>query len=170
MGGPNKLLLPWKDSTVLGCVLGALRSAGVEATVVTGRDADLVSELAAGFRTCYNGRYTEGIGSSIAAGAAQIQDAGGIMVVLADMPDLDSSVVSRLVDAFEEAPEGAIVAPIYESEPNRLGHPVIFSIHQRPALCMLSGEEGARKVVEANRDKVITVPVPGRLDDLDEPF
>jgi molybdenum cofactor cytidylyltransferase len=163
MGGPN----PYEDTTVIGAVVRALVAAEMPVTLVTGRDAELVSAAAPGAKAFYNERYMEGIGSSIAAGAALIQQAAGIMVVLGDMPGLQASVVRRLVTEFERAPTGAIVGPVYSDEPDRLGHPIIFSIHHRPALRTLSGDIGARGIIEENRASLIEVPVEGRLDDVD---
>ena len=88
------------------------------------------------------------------------------MIALADMPDIDPVVVSKLI---AELASDAIAAPVYSDEPDRLGHPVLFGADYRSALESLSGDAGARSIIEANRSKVIRIEVCGRFRDIDTP-
>jgi molybdenum cofactor cytidylyltransferase len=167
MGGPNKLLLPWNDTTMVGAVVRTLLACGLDVVVVTGRDAEVVGEAARGARTVFNTRFTEGLGSSISAGVAACPKAEGFLITLGDMPSLDATAVQAVVEQFEEAPPDAIIAAVYEDDPARLGHPVLFGASYREALLKLSGDVGARAILKCAIDKVIRVPMRGHLDDLD---
>lgn len=169
MGGPNKLLLPWADGTVLGSVLGALRQCELDVTVVTGRDAAEVERVADGARCAFNPGYEEGLGSSIAAGVAASPAGSACLVVLGDMPGLDPAVIRALLEAFQPVAPDAIVAPVYSKRPDRPGHPVLFGSVHRAALMRLGGDEGARSILQAHRDRLVLVPVEGQLSDLDTP-
>jgi molybdenum cofactor cytidylyltransferase len=169
MGGPNKLLLPWNDTTIVGMVVRTLLACGLDVVVVTGRDAEEVAAAASGARTVFNARFAEGLGSSISTGVAACPEAEGFLIALADMPSLSTSVVRMLVEQLEEAPLDAIIAAVYEDDPARLGHPVLFGASYREALLKLSGDVGARAILKCAIDKVIRVPVGGHLNDLDTP-
>jgi molybdenum cofactor cytidylyltransferase len=166
-GGPNKLLQPWDDSTIVGTVVSTLLSCGLPAIVVTGRDALLVAETVAPAQTVFNPEFQSGLGTSIACGVRTAPAGHGVLIALGDMPSLRREVVLQLLAGYD-APD-AIVAPAYADEPDRPGHPVLFGLDYREALCGLSGDEGAREVLQANRRRLILLPVLGGLEDIDEP-
>lgn len=169
MGGPNKLLLPWGQGTIIGSTVKSLGLCLEDIVVVTGRDADLVGCAVAPFRTVFNEEFSQGLGTSIAAGVAACPHAEGFLIVLGDMPGLAPSVVLALLQTFATAALDAIIAPVYESEPNRTGHPVLFGADHRGALLTLTGDEGARAVIKAHPQKLALINVPGSLGDIDQP-
>lgn len=168
-GGPNKLLQPCGESTVVGTVVRCLIRCGLPVIVVTGRDADEVARAATPAISVPNPRYEEGLGSSIAAGVAGSATADGYLIALGDMPGIRPAVIEALLQAFETADEHAILAPVYSSEPDRPGHPVLFAATYRPDLEHLSGDEGAKSILHANRGYLRLVPVDGALPDIDRP-
>ncbi|HVT11976.1 MAG TPA: nucleotidyltransferase family protein [Fimbriimonadaceae bacterium] len=168
-GGPNKLLEPFGETTVVGSVVACLDACGLPIVVVTGRDAALVAGAAHPARSVFNASYDEGLGTSIGAGVRSSEEADGYLIALGDMPGLRRDVVAALLDAFERASEGTILAPVYAAESNRPGHPVLFDASYRPALEALGGDEGAKGIVSRNRDRLVLVPVEGALPDIDRP-
>ncbi len=165
MGGPNKMLLPYGESTIVGTVVRTLLACDLDVVVVTGRDAALVSEAAEPARAVFNERYREGLGTSIACGVAACPPDHGYLIALGDMPELSTDVV-RLLAA--QAEPDAILAPVYAQEPDRPGHPVLFGSIYRESLLGLTGDEGARAVLRANRGKLRLIPVAGALVDIDQ--
>ena len=168
-GGPNKLLRPFGETAGVGTVVRTLLGCGLEVVVVTGRDSDEVARAAAPARCVFNAEFELGLGSSIAAGVRATPEGSAVLVALGDMPDLRTDVVRAILEAYEEADAGAIVAPLYSEEPDRHGHPVLFSPAHRPALAALRDDSGARSVVEANRKKLVLVPAQGGLAGIDSP-
>ena len=160
-GGPNKLLQPWRGTTVIACVVETLLACGLPVYVVTGRDAELVAAQAPGATPVFNPDFEQGMGSSLAAGVRSLPPCDGILVVLGDMPDLRRDVIRSLLDKFEREP--AIIRPIYEAAPEEPGHPILFPAAYRPGLEALQGDSGARSLI----DKLVTIRVPGSLPDLD---
>jgi molybdenum cofactor cytidylyltransferase len=101
-----------------------------------------------------NRRAEEGIGSSIAAGAAAIDDpVEGVLVTLADVPFGPSLVLPAVVQRFRRG-DAEIVAPSYRGTP---GHPVLFGRAALPELRALTGDRGARSVVEADPARCVTL-------------
>lgn len=169
MGGPNKLLQPWRGQHVVSHVFETVASLGfADCVAVTGRDADEIASLAAaiGVLSVHNPRYGDGLGGSIAAGVCAIaRHSSGIFIVLGDMPLVEPADYVNLARAF--AP-GQIVIPIYR---NARGHPVLFCESFREKLQLLSGDEGARSIVKEHVSALVEVisPNPGILMDFDRP-
>jgi molybdenum cofactor cytidylyltransferase len=93
-------------------------------------------------------------------------DATGAFVLLGDMPAIDPSTPTRLAQALSGP--GGIVAPTFLG---RRGHPVLFGATWFPALRALSGDEGARALVESAGARLARIPVedPGIHLDVDRP-
>lgn len=133
--------------------------------VVRPADAALSAQLAAaGLRVVPCAHADDGMGASFACGVAASADADGWIVALADMPWISSSTIRAVADAV--AAGAAIVAPRHRG---RRGHPVGFSRVHRDALIALTGDAGARSIIDDHRDAVtwINVDDPGVLRDVD---
>ena len=176
MGGPNKLLQPYRGKPLLAFALETASSlmrddAGArlsDCVVVTGRDAPEVSAMAAsqGLRSVHNPDFAAGLGSSIAIGASNISgDVAGIFVALGDMPSVLAADYDALAADFKP---GAIAIPIHKGA---RGHPVLFCASYRDELAALGGDEGARSILKRHSSALIEVNSenPGVLQDFDEP-
>ncbi|MGE8324247.1 MAG: nucleotidyltransferase family protein [Pseudomonas sp.] len=123
--------------------------------------------LPAGCRVIVSPHAASGMGHSLAAGARALGDsqAQAVAILLGDMPWIEWATLRRLAEA---ASASRIVLPQHAGQ---LGHPVIFGRQFWPALGQLSGDEGARAVVRAQRDccEVVDVADAGVLRDVDTP-
>jgi molybdenum cofactor cytidylyltransferase len=135
--------------------------------VVRPDDAALAAALgAAGARVVRCPDADDGMGASLAYGVAATKDAAGWVVALADMPWILPATIARVAAAVAE---GAPVAAPFHA--GRRGHPVGFSAACRAALAALGGDEGAKSVVDAHRDRLARIDVDdaGTLSDVDTP-
>lgn len=109
-----------------------------------------------------------GMGESLRIGAGAAGTPEGLMVMLADMPDIDTEDLDRLLADFTANPTALIRATTEDGTP---GHPVIFPADCLPAFRALSGDTGARAVLRANAARIRMVALPGRraTTDLDTP-
>ena len=111
---------------------------------------------------------TEGMAASIRAGvtAAQVAGADGLLVMLADMPEIDTAMLTTLIAAFAAEPAAVHRAAAADGTP---GNPVVIPARLFPALHGVTGDAGARQVVA--REAARLCPLPGRaaLTDLDTP-
>lgn len=168
-GADNKLLVDIDGRPLVERVILAIEQAGVgDLVVVTGHEADRITKavVRAGRRIVHNGGHGDGIGSSIAIGAAAVDpDADGILIAQGDMPELDSDIVVKLIDAFGAAGADRIVCPAVEG--GRQGNPVIWPRRLRAALMRLHGDRGGKRLIEAEGDRVVRVPVAGRGAEVD---
>jgi CTP:molybdopterin cytidylyltransferase MocA len=107
-----------------------------------------------------------GMAASIVAGIAGL--ACPVLVVLADMPDVTAADLHLLIALSAQAPDAILRAA---AEDGRPGHPVLFPADLLPDLAALSGDTGARDVLQAHEARVHLVPLKGlrALTDLDTP-
>ncbi|MBI2803047.1 MAG: nucleotidyltransferase family protein [Gammaproteobacteria bacterium] len=165
----DKLLQPYRGQPLLYWALTNLERAHLaECVVVVGCVDDEKRALVARhpFALTANPNPAAGMGSSIAAGVAALTTAlDGIFICLGDMPDVEPATFEQLATSFAIADGTAIIAPVYRG---RRGHPVLFAPAYREALCALTGDQGARAVVESASTLVtIEVETPGVLLDID---
>lgn len=160
-GGANKLLAEAAGVPLALAVARALEGARLaELVVVTGHDADRIEALLSGLgaRFVHNRRHGEGIGGSIATGVAALGDGvAGALIAQADMPALTAALIDRLIRRFEEAGSARIVHPV--GPDGRQRNPVIWPRRYFPELVRLSGDTGAKALIERCADGVETVPV-----------
>jgi len=120
----------------------------------------------AGVTTHFSTACRAGMGASLAAGVSATEAAGGWIVGLADMP----FVAVETIGAVRQALEGgaSIVAPLVDG---RRGHPVGFAPRFGEQLRQLSGDAGARHLLESAGDALLLIPChdAGALRDIDLP-
>lgn len=110
----------------------------------------------------------QGMGHSLAAGITAVGDWDYAFVALGDMPFIEQATLIHLKQAMQALGPGGILQPTLHGTP---GHPVGFDRGQFAELRTLTGDAGARSVVKAHADQVITVEVSdnGVLRDIDRP-
>lgn len=121
MEGKNKLLLPWKDTSIIEAVIATALSFTDEVCLVTGNDRDRIIHAAMGFpiTEIYNPDYINGQETSIRKACSMLDDT--LCFIPGDMP-----LITR--DHYERAEanlEGLLSArPVHNGTP---GHPVIIA-------------------------------------------
>jgi molybdenum cofactor cytidylyltransferase len=172
MGGPNKLLAEIARRPLARiAVEEALASGAKPVIVVTGHQRADVERALAGLpvRLVHNPDFAQGLGTSLKAGIAAVPaEADGAVVCLGDMPQVDASLIDRLIAAFDPD-RGALVAmPTFEG---KRGNPVLWSRRFFPDLMAIDGDVGARHLIGRYGEAVVEVPVEGKaaLVDIDTP-
>ncbi|HEY8261496.1 MAG TPA: nucleotidyltransferase family protein, partial [Methylosinus sp.] len=102
----------------------------------------------------YNARHLDGMASSLQRGLAEACEADGVIVLLGDMPTIESPLLDRLIDAFETTGASAVI-PVHEG---RRGNPVLLGRAIFPRLAELRGDEGARRLLR-ELDHVIELDI-----------
>jgi molybdenum cofactor cytidylyltransferase len=172
MGGPNKLLAEIAGRPLLRIVVEeALASRANPVIVVVGHERAEVEKALAGLRVqlVHNPDFAQGLGTSLKAGIAAVPaEADGAIVCLGDMPQIDASLIDRLIAAFDPDRGALIVMPTVEG---RRGNPVLWSRRFFPDLMAIEGDVGARHFIGRYSEAVVEVPLEGRaaLVDVDTP-
>ena len=148
---------------VIEQVLVNLPATLVERWLVTSPERGEVIRLAEAYGCQVVLLDSSGMGDSIAAAVKASGAADGWLVVLGDMPFIQSSSIERVIDALEE---GAISVPVQAGE---YGHPVAFDRAFGPGLLALVGDRGARSLLAEAASWEAPVRDPGVLWDGDSP-
>jgi molybdenum cofactor cytidylyltransferase len=167
LGHQNKLLQPLDD----GCSVAVTSAANLLAimphvlAVVRPGAKELQAELKAiGCEVTTCEQAGDGMGASLAHAIAKVSAAPGWIIALADMPYVKPSTIRTLLDALHGGAD--IVAPCHD---DRRGNPVGFSHFYLPQLLALSGDEGARRLLQTLPVRLVKVNDPGIHSDIDRP-
>jgi molybdenum cofactor cytidylyltransferase len=171
-GGRHKLLAEFDgEPLVRRSVRQAVEAKLGPVTVITGHRsaevAEAVSEL--GAQVEENPDFASGMASSLKVGLAAIEAQGlpGMMVLLADMPNVSSADIAALAQAYSKAGGKAVVRAVSDGQ---RGHPVVLPAATFEALKALEGDIGARPVIESAGLAVIDVEIgPAARLDVDTP-
>ena len=157
-GGASKLLALDRGKPLVRLVVeAALASRARPIIVVTGHArADVRVALAdLDFAEVGNPEFAAGLSTSLRAGLAAVpQAADGALVLLGDMPRVTAGHIDRLIDAFARDAGADAVIPTHAG---RRGNPVLLNRALFPPVAMLTGDEGARRLLRADA-RVVEVP------------
>lgn len=171
MGSPKQLLPVEGRPMVVRAAEAALGSPAWPVVVVLGADKERVRRELARLPVLAveNPAWAEGIASSIRAGIATLRQFSrsleAALVALCDQPAFSAAAVGRLLEARRETGR-SIAAARYGG---RCGAPALFLRVHFPALAALTGEEGARTLIQALPGEVAPVDLPELQADFDRP-
>jgi molybdenum cofactor cytidylyltransferase len=111
--------------------------------------------------------WQSGLAGSIRIGVerAEEQEAGSVLLLLADQPWLNSDVIRRFLDRMNGKTD-LIISARYNGI---LGAPMIFGSDWFPQLKNLEGDQGARNLVSKEADRVEVIDWSEGAIDLDTP-
>ena len=160
--GRPKQLLPLAGQPLLTHVLrNAAASQLDEVVLVLGHEAARIEAAVGdwGQRVVVNPDHLAGQSTSLRAGLAAIDlTAEAVLFLLGDQPQVGPAIIDALIDTYR-ATGGPIVVPEYGGQ---RGNPILFDRALFPELARVTGDEGARSVVQQHATDVIAVPVGDR--------
>lgn len=169
MRGGNKLLRDWGGEPVIRRIAKTALDSQLDSLLaVVGHEADAVQNALAGLGIEFvlNPRYAQGMGSSLSAGVERVRErAEAVVILLGDMPRLQSSTIDKVLARRRQGGVwvvhcGSIATP---------RPPTLFSQELFADLVALSGDQGARSLIESHRERSSVVTVePAELSDFDE--
>ncbi|WP_022726964.1 NTP transferase domain-containing protein [Fodinicurvata sediminis] len=172
MGRINKLLEKANGKSLLEATIDtALDSQVSDCLVVTGYEADKIQTNLKdkAVRFIHNPKYADGLSTSLQAGLAGLEEnTDAVIVMLADMPEVSSEVLNRLVTSYNPVEGREICVPTWEGKP---GNPVLIGKEFFPEIMEISGDIGARRLLGDYPDRVAEVDVKDAsvLADIDAP-
>jgi CTP:molybdopterin cytidylyltransferase MocA len=171
LGAPKQVLLAGGKPLVVRAAEAALGSAAWPVVVVVGAHADRVRPALARLPVLVveNPAWTEGMASSIRAGLAALgqfsRSLEAALVALSDQPAFSPASIGQLVAAQAETGL-SISAARYGG---RHGAPALFLREHFAALAAITGEDGARLLLNAEPGRVAGVAMPELEFDVDTP-
>lgn len=166
MRGGHKPLMRLGGKPLVRWVAEAAASSKCEEVyVVVGcRGEEVAAALQSNVRIILNDEWEEGMSASIRRGVSALEgDVEAAVILLADQPFITSRTIDMLLSKLEE---GFGIA--YSSVSGEVRSPAAFRRRYFGELRGLTGDVGARGVVERNRSDAAAVDVdPGELLDVD---
>jgi molybdenum cofactor cytidylyltransferase len=168
----NKLLEEIGGRPVIARVADtALASGARPIVVVTGFEAGRIAEALRGLDvlSVHNPDFAAGLSTSLRAGLAALPaKSDGALVLLGDMPFVEAGDVEALIVAFAAKDRNSICVPVRHG---RIGNPVLWGRAYFPEMMRLSGDAGAKRLLEIHREHVTEVEAvsDGIFADLDAP-
>lgn len=167
MRGGDKLLEDVGGIALLQHVVLVAQSTGLPVVVTQAADWPMRSGVLAGLDV-KTVDVCGDMSASLRAGLGAINPTHAVMVLLADMPEIDRHDLSHMISAHHRTPELIHRAC---DENGMGGHPVLFPVWARAELMRLQGDTGAKAVLAAHTNRIGTVALPGlhATTDLDTP-
>lgn len=166
--GKPKQLLYYKGKSLLQHLMDEAKSSSANSIVVVlGANAEAIqAELQT--RTIHiaiNNDWKEGMASSIRCGIKALKELNpsvdAAILMVCDQPFVTTALLNNLIITHQETTK-AIVTCNYD---NTTGPPALFHKSIFPELLQLTGDKGARQIVEAHTNELVTVSFPeGNID------
>jgi molybdenum cofactor cytidylyltransferase len=170
MGQP-KALLSIKRQPLISYQINRLKELGLPITVVLGAYADAISKVVTSkeVRLVLNKDFEKGMGSSIAFGTTSIQNTNpeidAILVCAIDQPLIPLDHFENLISTASKT-SFSIIQSL--SEAGWRGIPTLFKSNYFEELSKLTGDEGAKSIIQNNLSMVKAVKAPAdSLIDID---
>lgn len=171
MGTPKQLLMVEGRPLIVRAAEAVLASPAWPVVVVLGAHSGQIRPVLARLPVLIveNPAWTEGVASSIRTGITALRQFSRMVdaaaFVLCDQPALSAETITRLA-AAQRSSGRTIAAASYGG---RNGAPALFLRKHFPALAALTGDEGARNLLNGAGGQVAAVEMPEFAADLDTP-
>ena len=170
--GQSKVLMKVGRRAIIRYVVESVLAGGVDAVwVVTGPDVEPIEAALAGLEVqlVVNPAPEEGQAGSVRTGIAALPDSvEAVLIALGDQPLMPPSIIPALLAARRTSPK-LIVAPRYR---DGQGNPVVFKRETFPELLRLTGDQGARPIIQTEPTRVewveLDLPMPPDVDTPDD--
>jgi len=169
LGAPKQYLIYRGDSLLRNAVRTAVELRTAATVVVAGKDPAIMraqlKDLPA--EVFVNDGYAEGMASSIREGVRYFTErhprVTHILILLCDQPYMDVPHLRNLIHR-QQLTAASVTASHYA---DRKGAPALFERAVFPQLLNLTGDTGARHIIESLGNSVEVVPFPGGVIDID---
>jgi molybdenum cofactor cytidylyltransferase len=169
-GADAKLLADFRGKPLVRDVADqVIASRAAPVIIVLGhRQEEIAAALSgAAVRQHVNPRFAEGLSTSLQAGFEALPDeTEAALVVLADMPQISTALMDRLIETWRQTRPPAVVPSFH----GQRGNPVVLSRQLAGEVAALTGDMGAAPLLR-RLSGVVELPVEcdGILRDVDTP-
>lgn len=122
--------------------------------LVTGYERNLGEKIAkrAGIKYYYNASYSLGMSTSLKLGISKVPEGiSAVAIILGDMPYVQRKTMDSLVSIYKTT-DSKIIIPVCNE---KKGHPVLMSCRYNGEIYNISGDIGAREIIEKHSDEVL---------------
>jgi molybdenum cofactor cytidylyltransferase len=160
MAPRNKLLELVAGKPIVARVAEAALGSGARPViVVTGFESPRIEHALRDVKVTivHNAAYAEGLSTSLRTGLRALPaDADGALILLGDMPEIESGDIDALMVAFAADARRAICVPVRHG---RRGNPVLWGAAYFAEMMSLSGDIGAKQLMTRHQERVTEAAV-----------
>ena len=158
MNGENKLTKEIQGTPLIKhSVKNILASSIDELIVVLGHQKETIEKLInknEKIKFVFNKDFESGIASSIKTGLNNLSEkTEAFFICLGDMPMVNPNIYNQLIKSINKR---EIIVPTYKGQQ---GNPVLFAKSMREKIINISGDVGAKKILELNKDKILNLEI-----------
>mgnify|MGYP001262561411 CR=1 FL=1 len=158
MNGENKLTKEIQGAPLIKhSVKSILASSIDELIVVLGHQKETIEKLInknEKIKFVFNKDFESGIASSIKTGLNNLSEkTEAFFICLGDMPMVNLNIYNQLIKSINKK---EIIVPTYKGQQ---GNPVLFAKSMKEKIINISGDVGAKKILELNKDKILNLEI-----------
>ena len=158
MAGENKLTKEIQGTPLIKhSVKNILASSIDELIVVLGHQKETIEKLIdknKKIKFVFNKDFESGIASSIKTGLNNLSEkTEAFFICLGDMPMVNPNIYNQLIKSINKR---EIIVPTYKGQQ---GNPVLFAKSMKEKIINISGDVGAKKILELNKDKILNLEI-----------
>ena len=158
MNGENKLTKKIQDIPLIKhSVKNILSSSIDELIVVLGYQKEIIEKLIGKnkkIKIVFNKNFKNGMASSIKTGLLHSSEKSeAFFICLGDMPLVNHNIYNQLIKSKDNK---KIIVPTYKGQQ---GNPVLFDKSMKEKIMNISGDAGAKKILELNKDKILNLEI-----------
>ena len=158
MNGENKLTKKIQDIPLIKhSVKNILSSSIGELIVVLGYQKEIIEKLIGKnkkIKIVFNKNFENGMASSIKTGLNHFSEkTEAFFICLGDMPLISHNIYNQLIKSKNNK---EIIVPTYKGQQ---GNPVLFDKSMKDNIMNISGDAGAKKILELNKDKILNLEI-----------
>ena len=161
MHGENKLTKKINGvSLIKHSLQNILNSSIQEIIIVLGNEKEIIEKLIDKnnkIKIVFNNNFKKGMSSSIKTGLKFLsKETHAFFICLGDMPLVNYEIYNELIKSRNQKD---ILVPTYK---NKQGNPVLFNKSMKEKIMSISGDFGAKKVLQLNKDKILNLEINNR--------
>ena len=158
MNGENKLTKEIQGTPLIKhSVKNILASSIDELIIVLGHQKETIEKLVnknEKIKFVFNKDFESGIASSIKTGLNNLSEkTEAFFICLGDMPMVNPNIYNQLIKSINKR---EIIVPTYKGQQ---GNPVLFAKSMKEKIINISGDVGAKKLLELNKDKILNLEI-----------
>ena len=158
MAGENKLTKKIQGIPLIKhSVKNILSSSVDELIVVLGYQKEIVEKFIGKnekIKIVFNKNFENGMASSIKTGLNHFSEkTEAFFICLGDMPLVNHNIYNQLIKSKNNK---EIIVPTYKGQQ---GNPVLFDKSMKEKIRNISGDSGAKKILELNKDKILNLEI-----------
>lgn len=167
-GNKYKLLLPYKNKTIIAHSINNLLNSDIDRIIiVVGKAQHQIKKhiiINKKIKIYYNKSYPSGMASSIKIGMKYLpKKTKSFFITLADMPNIQSKYYNTMINISKKNSNYPIVSYFQKKQVN----PVLFPYRFKKKLMTISGDKGAKYILQKEKVKKFTIKKFNVIKDFD---